>query len=133
MAFVHGRNTVILLDANDLSAFCNESEFGQEADSHDVTTYGKNSKVYQGGLKDASFSMGGTYDNGASGPKAIIEPLIGTVVPLVRRPEGTGVGLPEETVDVLVTGYTETNPVADMITWSAECQCSDDITSADQS
>jgi hypothetical protein len=128
MAFVHGKNTYISLDAKDLSAYTNTSELSRSADSHDVTTYGKNSHVYQGGLLDGKASMGGIYDSTAlTGPRAVIEPLIGTTVELIRRPEGTGTGKPEDTVDVLVVGYVETNPVADMVTWSCELQCSDDI------
>jgi len=132
MAFIHGKNTVITLDSNDLSAFVTSSEFSRSADSHDVTTYGKDSKVYQGGLLDATFSMEGIYDNGATGPRDVIEPLIGTNVTLVRQPEGAGTGLPEDSVDVLVTSYVESSPVDDMVTWSCECQPSDDITSSDQ-
>ena len=64
--------------------------------------------------------------------KAIIEPLIGTVVTLIRRPEGTGSGLPQESLSVLVKTYTETNPVADMITWSCAMTKSDAITRTTQ-
>lgn len=128
MAFVHGKDTYISLDGDDLSAFTNASELSRTADSHDVTTYGKSSHVFHGGLKNGTGSMSGIYDNTAgTGPRAVIEPLVGTVVELVRRPEGTGAGLPQDTVDVLVTGYTETNPVADMVAWSCDLQLSDDI------
>lgn len=132
MAFTHGKNTFISLNAVDLSAFTDSSEFGREADSHDVTTYGKNSHVYQGGLLDGTVKMGGTYDDTAAGPRDTIEPLIGTVVTLIRRPEGTGSGKPQDSVSVLVTNYTETSPVADMVKWSCEMQCSDEVTSSNQ-
>jgi hypothetical protein len=69
--------------------------------------------------------MEGVYDNTAmTGPKAVIEPLLGTTVPLIRQTEGTGVGKPQDSVTVLVTSYVETNPVADMVTWSCEMQMS---------
>lgn len=133
MAFVHGKNTYISLNAVDLSAFTNTSTLTRKADKHDVTTYGKNDHVYQGGLGDGDFSMGGTYDNTAAGPRDTIEPLIGTNVTLIRRPEGTGVGLPQDSVNVLVEEYVETNPVADMVTWSCKLQPSDAVTSTNQS
>lgn len=133
MAFVHGKNTEVDLDGNDLSAYCNNTEWSREADTHDTTTYGKDSKTYEGGLKDGTVTISGTYDNTAStGPKAVIEPLLGTKVPFVMRPEGTGTGRPERTVDVVVSSYEETLPVADMITWSAELQLSDDVTDTAQ-
>ncbi len=132
MAFTHGKDTFVSLNGSDLSAFTNESEFGRKADKHDVTTYGKADHVYAGGLGDGSFEMSGIYDNGVTGPRDIIEPLIGTVVTLIRRPEGTGTGKPQDSVSVLVEEYVETSPVADMVTWSATLQPSDAVTSTNQ-
>jgi hypothetical protein len=133
MAFVHSKNTVITLNAVDLSAFCKTSSFGRKADKHDVTTYGKNDHVYAGGLGDGEASMEGVYDNSATGPRDVIEPLIGTVVTLIRKPEGTGSGLPQDSVSVLVEEYVETSPVADMVSWSVKLQLSDAVTSTNQS
>lgn len=124
MAFIHGKETFISLDANDLSAFSNTSSLTRAADSHDVTAYGADNHAFFGGLGNGTCSIGGIYDNGVTGPRAVIEPLVGTVVELIRRPEGTGAGLPEVTVDVLVVNYVETAPVADMVTWTAELQLS---------
>lgn len=133
MTFVHGKNTVIILDGDDLSAFTRTSSLERGADKHDVTTYGKNDHVFAGGLGMNAFSMGGIYDNTAStGPRGVIEPLVGTVVTLVRRPEGTGVGKPQDSVSVLVEKYVETNPVDDMVTWTADLQPSDAVTSTTQ-
>ena len=132
MTFVHGKNTYISLNAVDLSAFCNTSSFERGSDKHDVTCYGKNDHVFSGGLGNNNASMGGVYDNGAAGPRDTIEPLVGTVVTLIRRPEGTGSGLPQDSVSVLVTKYVESSPVADMVTWSCEMQCSDAVTSTNQ-
>jgi hypothetical protein len=132
VTFIHGRFTYISVDSNDLSQFVTTSNLGRTADSHDVTTYGKNSHVFAGGLLNGTGSMQGVYDDGETGPRAILEPLIGTVVELVRRPEGTGSGKPQDTVDVLVTNYTETNPVAEMVTWQCDFQLSDDVATTDQ-
>jgi hypothetical protein len=133
MTFVHGRNTFISLNGADLSSFTDTSELSREADEHDVTTYGKQAHVVQGGLLGGSASMSGTYDNTAgTGPRAVIRPLIGTVVTLIRRPEGTGVGKPQDSVNVHVKKYVETNPVADMVKWSCEMTLSDLVTSTTQ-
>jgi hypothetical protein len=132
MAFVHGKNTFISLDADDLSAFTTTSDLERTADSHDVTTYGKNAHVRAGGLLDGKATMEGVYDNSATGPRDVIEPLIGTVVTLIRRPEGTGTGRPQDSVSVLVVSYKETSPVNDMVKWSCEMELSDDVTSTNQ-
>ncbi|MEU7817061.1 hypothetical protein [Pseudonocardia sp. NPDC049154] len=129
MAFVHGKGTAVTIGGDDLSAFANNVAFNRSADSHDVTTFGKNSKVYVGGLKDGTATVSGIYDDAAlTGPGAVFRPLIGSTVELVYMPSGDGTGKTTHTVDVVVTAYEETAPVADMVTWSATLQMSDDIT-----
>ncbi len=134
MAFIHGRNTVITVNAVDLSAFTSSSDFDVSQDSHDVTTYGNDGHVYQGGLTDGTFSMEGTYDDGAAGPRGTLQALAATNLPttVVRQPEGAGMGLTQDTFSALVTGYSESDPVDDMITWSCEFQISGDVVTADQ-
>jgi hypothetical protein len=134
MAFVHGKGTAVSIDGDDLSAFSNSVQFNRSADSHDVTTFGKTSKVYQSGLKDGQATIEGIYDSTTgTGPGAVLRPLVGgAAVPLEYQPEGISTGKPTSTVDVIVTAYEETAPVADMITWSATFQMSDDITDSVQ-
>lgn len=132
MAQVHGRNTYVSLDADELSEFANNVEFSRESDSHDTTTFGRNSKRYKGGLLDGTATISGIYEDGLTGPRALVEPLIGTNVALIYRPEGTGTGRPQKTVEVLVTTYNETSPVADMIAWTCECQFSGDVVTTSQ-
>lgn len=134
MVMIHSKSTVITIDGDALTQFTTQSDLKRTADSHDVTTYGKNAHVYQGGLHDGTSSIGGIYDSTAvSGPRAVLRPLIGTVVELIRQPEGVGSGKPQDKVDVLVGEYTETAPVADMVTWSLSLQLSDEVDSTPQS
>jgi hypothetical protein len=132
MAFVHGKNTFISLNGSDLSPFTNTSTFGRGADTHDTTCYGATDHAFEGGLGINTFSMGGIYDSTAAGPRDVIEPLVGTTVTLIRRPEGTGSGRPQDSVSVVVNGYVETSPVADMVTWSCEVTPSGAVTSTNQ-
>src|SRR5688500_1568252 len=129
MAFVHGKGVVYSIDGDDLSAYSSSVTFSRSSDTHDVTTFGKDSKVYAPGLKDGTAKIEGIYDNTAStGPGAVLRALIGAAaVTLVYKPEGTGASKPIATVDALVNSYEESAPVADMITFSAELQLSDDI------
>jgi hypothetical protein len=129
MGFVHGKGTAVSIGGDSLSVFSNSVTFGRTADTHDVTTFGKDSKVYAPGLKDGTAKIEGIYDNtAATGAPAVLRPLIGAAaVELVYQPEGVGSGKPLATVDVLVTSYEETAPVADMITFAAELQLSDEI------
>jgi hypothetical protein len=133
MAFVHTKDTFISVDGNNLSTFTNESDFGKEADVHDVTTYGKDAKVKRGGLLDSSGKAGGLYDSSTTaGPRAVLLPLVGETVTVIRRPEGTGSGLPQDTFSAVLKKYNESSPVADMVKWSIELEGSDDVDSTAQ-
>lgn len=132
MAFVHGKGSVVILNGTDLSAFVNSMDWNRSADEHDTTTYGQVAHTKQGGLLDGTCQIGGLYDNSVSGPRRTIEPLIGTNVSLVHRPEGTGAGRPQDTATVHVQSYNESSPVADMVTWTADLNISGDPVTVDQ-
>jgi hypothetical protein len=134
MSRSHGKNTYISLNGVDLSAYCDSSEHHKKPDVHDVTTYGNDSHVKDGGLLDGTGSIGGLYDTTTgTGPRAVINPLVGSVVTYIRRPEGTGSGKPQDSVSVLVGEYVETSPVADYVRWTLALEYSGDITSSTQS
>lgn len=133
MAFTHGKDTYVSLNGSNLSAYTNNTDIPREADTHDVTTYGKGSKVYKGGLKDGTVTLQGVYDTTAvTGPSAVIEPLLGTNVQFVFRPEGTGSGKPQRAGECVVKGFTESSPVADMVKWTCELQLSDTFATTSQ-
>jgi hypothetical protein len=135
MAAIHGKNTAVDIDDNDLSIYSNNVTFTRTADSHETTTFGSDSKTYVSGLKDGTATVEGIYDSTtATGPSAVFRPLIGGVaVPFTFQPEGAGGTKPQALVDVIVTQYEESAPVGDMITWSAELQFTGDITDTPQS
>ncbi len=131
MAKVHGKNTFVSVAGTDLSQYCDNSELPRTADSHDVTGYGKSAHVYAAGLVDGKFSLGGFYDSTlVTGPRAVLDPLVGAATPttIIRRPEGTGTGKPQQTFTANLLTYTESNPVADMVRWVTDWQLSDAVT-----
>jgi hypothetical protein len=130
---IHGKRTVVSIDGEDLTAYSDNSQLEFNSDSHDVTVYGKNSHVFNGGLLNGTATVSGFYDSTAvTGPRAVLLPLRGTVVEFIHQPEGAGSGKPQDKVDVLVGKYTQTHPVADMVKWTVELQFSDDVDSAPQ-
>ncbi len=133
MGTQHGRFTVIKVGAVDISQHCNTSELNRTADTHDRTGYGAAAHRKNAGLLDGTFTMGGTYDNTAvTGPRAVLEPLLGTTVSITRQGEGTGAGKPQDLFDAVMNSFVETNPVADNVTWSAEFEIDGDVNSAPQ-
>lgn len=135
MAFRHGKDTVVLIEANDLSAFTNSTSFGDETEANETTTYGRTRKTYVGGLGDGKITISGVYDDGATGPRTIIKPLksAGAAVTFTFRPEGTGSGKQQSIVDVIITAFNESAPVADIIAWTCEMQMTGPLDETDQS
>lgn len=133
MALAHGKDTEISVGGDDLTQYTDTSQFTRGADSHDVTTYGKDDHVFGPGLGTGGFTMGGVYDSTAStGPAAKLESVRKTTTEIIRKPEGTGTGKPTQTFDAVLTSYVETAPVADYIRWTAEFTVSDAIVTTTQ-
>ena len=127
MTTMHSKETVILVNGTDISAFCTDSNAKRSAKTEDNTTYGKDDEVYDPTLLSGTFGCGGKYHTKATSnsPKSILEPLVGTKVPILYRPEGTGSGLPQNSFDAVITGYEETAPIAGYRLWTLETQPSD--------
>lgn len=128
MAFAHGRSAYFKLGTNDLSAYMDNIDFPHAADIHETTTYGKSYKTKAGGLKEASFDIGGLYDSTAGGPETIIPPLIGTVVAYEYGPEGNASTKVKYSGNCVVENYSQSTPVGDYIRWTASLQTTDTVT-----
>lgn len=122
MAFRHGKDTKVKLGGTDISTFTNSTDFNNEADAVETTTYGNDSKTYIPGLKDGKITCKGSYDDTAGGPRAMIRPMLGTTQPFIFQPEGTGTGKRQTSVSVVVTAFNESSPVAEVIQWTCEMQ-----------
>lgn len=134
-SFVHGKNTVVKVATKDLSPFTDSSELPLAVDSHDTTTYGNNSHRKDGGLLNGTFNMSGTYDRTlVTGPRAVLKPILKAAVPVavVVQPDGTGTGKAQDAFNALLVEYTQTNPVADMVKWSAKFEIDGDVNDAVQ-
>lgn len=133
MAFIHGKSAVVTVDAVDLSTFTNNVAFNRSVDSHDTTTFGQSGHTYAPGLTDGSVTLSGIYDDGVAGAPTKLRALLGGAnVTLIYRPEGVGAGKAHNSCSVQVTSYSESAPVADMISWEAELQISGSVTITDQ-
>lgn len=128
MAFKHGKAATFLLGTDDLSAFLDDIQWSRSRETGETTTYGASgdNKTKLAGLRDSSFSIKGKYDSTATtGPAAVLNAALDSDTATVAkiRPEGTGSGLPETEVSCFCTKYTESVPVGDIITFSADFDC----------
>ena len=132
MGQVHSKHTVIIVDGNDISTFATDSNRKRSGQTEDLTTYGKDDVVKGPTLGTGEFGCSGKYDDTASGPRAVLDPLVNTLVTIVYRPEGTGSGLPQDSFLAVITGYEETAPVAGYRLWVLSTEPSDTWDTADQ-
>jgi hypothetical protein len=134
VAFVAANDVYLSVDGTNIAAYCSSIEVEYSVDSLQTTTFAAGGHTYQGGMTSGSISAEGTYDDTASGPKAVVEPLMrdGQLVAAVYRPEGTGSGRPEQSFNVLVEKYAESSAVGEMIQWSADMKISGAVTDAVQ-
>lgn len=129
MPFAHGRLAYFKLGTQDLSSQMDSISFNHGSDVHDTSTFGKSYRTKAGGLKQASFSIGGLYDSTAvTGVETIIPPLVGTTVVFDYGPEGNAAGKVKYSGSVVVESYDQSAPVADMIRWTASLQTTDTVT-----
>jgi hypothetical protein len=129
MAVSHGRLTKVTIATKDVSPYIKTSTYERGADVHDTTGYGVADKKKAGGLRETKFTCSGVYDNTVSvGPRIVLHGNEGTTMPIVRNVEGTGTGKPNDAFNAVLAKYTETNPVDDMVTWSADFEIDGAVT-----
>ena len=126
MAFRHGKDTVVIINAVDISLYTNTAAMADETALHKVTCFGAVRDAYQSGIGDGTFTIGGVSNDVAGGPRRTMKPLkaAGASVLFLYRPEGTGSGKAQSSVQVFVKTYNESSPVADNYTWTSELQMS---------
>ena len=134
MAFVHGSDSVFKLDnaggsLTDISTYVNNVDFPETADVAETSTLGASNKTYIVGLKDATISLGGLFD-------ATVDAILGAVVgqsatlSFEYSPEGTSSGKVKYTGECILTSYTLSSPVGDVVGFSADLQVSGAVTRA---
>ena len=132
MAFEHGSDSVFKLDNSggsltDISTYVNNVDFPETADVAETSTLGASNKTYIVGLKDATISLGGLFD-------ATVDAILGAVVgqsatlSFEYSPEGTASGKVKYTGECILTSYTLSSPVGDVVGFSADLQVSGAVT-----
>jgi hypothetical protein len=64
MAFRHGKNTKVVVNATDLSSYFNDVTVNNTVETAETTTFGVSggSKTYVTGLNDGTVSVSGLFD-----------------------------------------------------------------------
>lgn len=135
MAFDAGKGQVFKVDnaagtLTDISAFLTDVGFPREVDTEEVTTLGKNAKVYLVTLTDATISIEGKWDGAASALDATLAGILGqaATVSFEYGPGGSATGDIKYTGEAILTSYEPSGSVGGAVEFSAEFQVSDAVT-----
>lgn len=133
MAAKHGKSAQVYMGSTELSAYCDQLDLSIDVDTGETSTFGVGWKTYLAGLIGSTLSLSGKYDGTAStGPAAQLMAGItgGTAWSFKHFPGGSASGQRQNTFSGFVTNYTESSPVADIVTFSAEILVSGTVTSS---
>jgi hypothetical protein len=124
MAFKHGKNTGVLVDSSNLSAFFNEASASQDVETAETTTFGSSAKTYIVGLKDGTMSISGMFDGDAGSIDEKIESALGVDAPgfTTIAPEGLSIGGTSYSCQSRKTSYEVSSPVGDVVSTSLSIQ-----------
>lgn len=79
MAFVHGKDSAVLVDEFDLSAYFNQVNANRQIQAVNTTTFANDgSKSYIAGVESGSISIQGLWDGAASAVDPVMDAAIGT-------------------------------------------------------
>jgi len=129
--FVHGKSTDFALDdtggtSRNLSNVLTSVDFPESIDTAETTAFGSSAKSYIVGLSDATISISGIWDSTVDGY------IAGGAEPASRSfvygPAGSTAGNVKYTGEAIVTGYSISNPVGDVVTFTVDLQVTGSIT-----
>lgn len=140
--FRHGRSASFTIDDSggtprDISSTCDSLDISMPVETAEVTAFGNNSKAYINGLRDSTVSISGHFDATATtGPDTVLGGVFGYnggtsaggSLTFTYGPEGTSSGRVKYTGECYMTSYQVSAPVGDKVSFSAEFQCTGDIT-----
>ena len=129
--FVHGKSTNFTLDdtagaVRDLSDTLTSVDFPESIETAETTAFGSSAKSYIVGLSDATISLSGIWDATVDGY------IAGGAEPASRSfvygPAGSTGGNVKYTGEAIVTSYSISNPVGDVVTYSVDLQVTGAVT-----
>lgn len=123
MSFGHGSKARVYANGYDLTDYLNSFDASGSADAVETTTFGKTSKTYIAGLKDATFSGAGYFDGSEDAVHDVLKDALGVDnVVWVWLPQGDGFGNDAFGFAAVQTSYEVSSPVDGVTSVSADAQ-----------
>jgi len=128
--FAHGKSTDFALDdtggsSRNISDTLTDVSFPQTIDTAETTAFGSSNKSYIVGLKDTTISVSGIWDATVDGYISGTEPASRS---FIYGPAGSTSGNVKYTGEAIMTNYSVSNPVGDVVTFSMDLQVTGAVT-----
>ena len=128
--FVHGKSTDFELDdtggtSRSLSTVLTSVDFPEVIETAETTAFGATSKSYIVGLRDATISVSGLWDATVDGYIIGTEPATRS---FIFGPAGSTSSNVKYTGECILTNYSISNPVGDVVTFSLDLQVTGNVT-----
>ena len=128
--FAHGKSTDFAIDdtggsSRNISDTLTDVSFPQTIDTAETTAFGSSNKSYIVGLKDTTISVSGIWDATVDGYLSGTEPASRS---FIYGPAGSTGGNVKYTGEAIMTNYSVSNPVGDVVTYSLDLQITGAVT-----
>lgn len=124
MAKHHGKDSTFEIDAVELTTYLDSISMPESVDVAETSTLGQDAKTYIEGMSSGTISISGRWDETATtGPDAVLSGLKGGgAVTFVYGPAGDATGAVTYTGEAILTGYSRTSPIGDVVAFTADFQ-----------
>ena len=128
--FVHGKSTDFELDdtsgtSRSLANTLTSVDFPETIDTAETTAFGATSRSYIVGLRSATISVSGLWDATIDGYIIGTEPSSRS---FIFGPAGSTGGNVKYTGECILTNYSISNPVGDVVTYTLDLQVTGNVT-----
>ena len=128
--FAHGKSTDFAIDdtggsSRNISDTLTDVSFPQTIDTAETTAFGSSNKSYIVGLKDTTISISGIWDATVDGYLSGTEPASRS---FIFGPAGSTGGNVKYTGECILTNYSQSNPVGDVVSFTADFQVTGSVT-----
>ena len=129
--FVHGKSVDFALDdtsgtSRNISDTLNSVDFPEVTETADTTAFGSSSRSFIVGLESATMSISGLWDSTVDGyMKGGTEPASRS---FIYGPAGSTGGNVKYTGEAIMTNYSISSPVGDVVTFSVDLQVTGAVT-----
>ena len=116
MAFKHGKNSKVLVNQYDLSAYFSDGQVQGSAETNEISAFGASAKSYLVGQNDSTLSLSGFWDGAVGAVDEILTSALQTASEVITfAPEGLAAGSRVYAMDSLATSYQTSSAISDVV------------------